>query len=80
MDYHQILSDIPPHKEIIQLDKNIGILFELGNIDELYKGMKQILNLEYEDVSKDIINIVNKNLKASQMSKQYQNIYLKLLN
>ena len=75
----QILSDIEPHKEIIDLDTKAGIVYETGSAEELCKSMKQIVTYKYEEMRKSVLNLIQNSFEASVMSKKYQDIYENLL-
>ena len=75
----QVLSDIEPHKEIIKLDKKTGVIYKTGSIDELYNAMKDIINCNYEDTSKSVLDLIKNNLESSKMSNNYQDIYNNLI-
>ncbi len=74
----QLLSDIEPHKEIINLDNRLGILFETGCLGKLYNAMQEIDEIDYEERVRRVLNVINNHLTSSKMSKNYQTIYEKL--
>jgi len=75
----QVLSDIEPHKEIIDLDNNTGLIYKTGSVDELYNAMTTILTYNYNDTSKAVLELIQNHLESSKMSNQYQEIYENLL-
>ncbi len=36
-----LLSDIPQHKEIFEVDENIGVLYKLGNLTSLIDSIRK---------------------------------------
>lgn len=77
-----LLSEIPPHKEIMELagDGNIGILFNNNNQDTIVDAIKEMAECsEYNELSKNITNVFRAYFTAEKMSKAYQNIYDKVL-
>lgn len=75
----QVLSDIEPHKEIINLDTTTGELYKTGSSEELYIAMKKILTYNYDETKLSVINLIKNNLESSKMSNNYQSIYSELL-
>lgn len=47
-----ILSDIPPHLEIINQKSDIGTSFKVNNVDSCKKAIEKMLNLENEKIQK----------------------------
>lgn len=70
-----ILSNIEPHKEILNFNSKAGLLFEVENYKQLRNRINEIKMLSYKDLSANSKNIIIKNLNAEIMSKNYQNIY-----
>lgn len=74
-----ILSNISPHKEIIELDNKAGRIFEVGNYIELSDKIQDISNGNYNIMSRNAFNLVEKNLSAKKMSQKYQKLYIDIL-
>ena len=74
-----VLSNIPPHEEIKEINKNSSILFETKNTEELTSKIKEITTKDYEQMSSAAKEIIYEHLNAEIMSKNYQKIYSKLL-
>lgn len=71
-----ILSDINPHKEIIDNNTESGILFDLNN-DELVNILNNIHNLDLEFRSLKCREIVEEYFSDVAMSRKYQDKYIK---
>ena len=41
-----LLSDIPPHREIIELDKNIGLVFDIDDDNDFFVKFDKLLKDE----------------------------------
>ena len=74
-----ILSNIPPHVEIHEINKNSSILFETKYTEELTSKIKEIITKDYEQMSHAAKEIIYENLSAEIMSKNYQKVYVELL-
>lgn len=72
-----ILSDISPHKEILNFNKNAGVIFETENINNLTNKMNSIIKRDYLSMSKSAKSIIDNFLSAKIMSNKYQKLYLK---
>lgn len=70
-----ILSNIPPHREILGISKTAGVLFEPKNAVDFFDKVNEILKKNYEKLKQNSFEIVNENLRAEKMSKQYLDIY-----
>jgi glycosyltransferase involved in cell wall biosynthesis len=73
-----ILSDISPHKEIIEEETKSGILFNLEK-NELVNILNNINKLDLESRGKKCREIVEKNFSDEVMSNKYQQKYMKVL-
>lgn len=77
MGKYVILSDIPSHKEILDINENAGTLFELDNCEQVSALIK---DFHYNaESSLAAVNIVKEKLNASKMSALYQEKYLEAL-
>lgn len=79
MGMPSILSNIPPHAEILEYDKEAGKLFEANSLEELSKSIDYIYNKDYTLLSNKSKDIINKYLSAEIMSQKYQRMYLECL-
>jgi len=74
-----ILSNIPPHVEIYEINRDSLLLFEIKDVKGLSEKLKEVINKDYEIMSTASKEIVFKNLSAEIMSQNYQEIYNKLI-
>jgi glycosyltransferase involved in cell wall biosynthesis len=70
-----VLSDIPQHKEIYNLNHEVGYLFESDNIDDLKQKIVDAISSLSEEKAAISRKTVIENLSAEKTSKAYQNIY-----
>jgi glycosyltransferase involved in cell wall biosynthesis len=75
-----VLSDIAPHREILDFDNNAGFTFKVGDVDSLAKAISQIDQHKCSVQSQAALRIVNDHLNAKRMSLKYQQIYIELFN
>ncbi|MFT5295400.1 MAG: glycosyltransferase involved in cell wall biosynthesis [Colwellia sp.] len=75
-----VLSDIPPHKEILNFDRRAGRIFELENASDIYDKVNEVLELDYNSSANYARRLVDNNLSSQAMSNKYQSIYSKLIN
>lgn len=71
-----LLSDIEPHEEILEIDKNLGLIFKNNNEVDLSKKIQEIITKKYR--SKDFEKI-KKFINAKRMSNEYQSLYLNII-
>lgn len=69
------LSDIKPHQEILNLNQQAGITFQVGNVEALTTQLDKLLHTQPEPMSIAARQIVSEHLNARKMSAQYQDIY-----
>lgn len=74
-----ILSNIPPHEEIHEIDTNSSLLFDIKDIDKLSNLINEIQTKDYKIMSDASKSIIYNNLSAEIMSENYQAVYSKLL-
>jgi glycosyltransferase involved in cell wall biosynthesis len=75
-----VLSDIPPHREIVEMDKKVGNLFELDNEKQLLSAINSMLASDTLLHSSACRSLVVEKLSAEAMSVQYQHIYTNLIS
>jgi glycosyltransferase involved in cell wall biosynthesis len=73
-----ILSDIPPHREIHDIDPNSSLLFKAKNTDDLAANLDNIARMDWMKMHDASVNITHNYLSAQAMSNQYQEIYNQL--
>jgi len=69
------LSDIDPHREIINLDPEAGVLFRTGDAEELAHSLKVLMDADRGSRAHRARTLVKNHLSARQMSEQYQSLY-----
>ncbi|MDJ0688882.1 MAG: glycosyltransferase family 4 protein [Xenococcaceae cyanobacterium MO_188.B32] len=69
------LSDIEPHQEILNFNRQAGIMFSTGDVKDLGSRLDRLSNnhCELKCIAR---SIVSENLNAKKMSENYQNLYL----
>ena len=70
------LSDIKPHQEILNFDRQAGVMFSTGNLDDLATKLDKLVKTQSELMSVAARSIVCEHLNAKKMSEHYQNIYI----
>lgn len=74
-----VLSDIPPHQEILEMDSNVGALFKLDHEEDLIKAIQFVLYGNYSQLSNACLNLIQSSLSAERMSQRYQDVYTDLI-
>ncbi|MFZ0515753.1 MAG: glycosyltransferase [Acidobacteriaceae bacterium] len=74
-----VLSDIPPHREIHDLDPGSSLLFKVRDSDDMAASLDAITKMDWEKMHDASVNITHNYLSAEIMSNQYQEIYSRLL-
>jgi len=77
-----ILSDIEPHKEILQKARNkeIGFVYKSNDKIDFKLKIESILKLNYINIQECVIEIYNGNFTAREMSNKYQELYIDAIN
>ncbi len=71
-----ILSDIPAHREILEIDSKSGVMYPVGDSNAL---VESILNSSFTFEAKVAAkNIVTQHLNSNVMAQHYQNLYKKI--
>lgn len=70
-----ILSDIEPHKEILEFNNLAGLTFKVGSEEDLRSKINIIQANSYDKVSYNARKLIEENLNAEIMSQKYQKIY-----
>lgn len=74
-----ILSDIPAHKEVLELAQDVGIPFSLGNTHSLAEAINDIIKRQYRQIQQKASDTVNNFFSAKMMADNYQKIYNELI-
>jgi glycosyltransferase involved in cell wall biosynthesis len=69
------LSDIPPHREILNFNPDAGQLFKPGDSEELYSCLVNLTHSDYDSYSSAAIKIIADKLSAEMMAFNYMNFY-----
>ncbi len=73
-----ILSDIPPHKEVLSKNMDAGYFFTTGNISSLTSVLNNLQTIEpkrYQEMSESARRLIVDSFSAASMSKKYQDFY-----
>jgi glycosyltransferase involved in cell wall biosynthesis len=73
-----ILSDIDPHQELLTIQPNAGLLFPTGNTQDLKELFNDIQEIDYEEMGDSSLRIVQSGLNSETMSKEYQDLYIRV--
>jgi glycosyltransferase involved in cell wall biosynthesis len=74
-----LLSNIGPHKEILDTAYNAGFCYELDNKDSFNKSFNELLYSDRTTMSSTALKFVKEKANALIMAKNYQKIYQKLI-
>jgi glycosyltransferase involved in cell wall biosynthesis len=69
------LSDIDPHREILSLDPEAGVLFQTGDAEDLARSLQVLMDSDRGVRAHRARALVEDHLSARQMSEQYQVLY-----
>lgn len=75
-----ILSNIPSHSEVLELNTAAGVLFEQDNIDSLLSNASELFSKSYSDSSAAACDIISSHLSAEIMSSRYSEIYQRYIS
>lgn len=73
-----VLSDIAPHREVFINDYEF--FFSVNDISIFAGCLEKIIQMNYEELSSKMKNIIEKNFVAEIMSAKYQQLYKRLLS
>lgn len=74
-----ILSDILPHRELVEGSGYEKFLFDPSDVDLLVKNIHEIGSVYWDGMSQESRQIVEENFTHRKMSTQYQTLYKKLI-
>lgn len=69
------LSDIEPHREILNCEQGAGKLASVGDIKEFSDGIKALTKNNYAHASRAAVSIAHNHFNAQKMSVKYQDLY-----
>jgi glycosyltransferase involved in cell wall biosynthesis len=70
-----ILSDINPHKEIIEHNPSAGITFQVGDVCSATSALNSVEGIDIDMAGRHAISIAKNDLNARIMSEKYQSVY-----
>ena len=73
-----VLSDITPHREILNFDKQAGKMFPVKNTAALSEILLEMADTGCSEPSEAALNIIENHLNARNMSLKYQELYSEL--
>lgn len=74
-----VLSDIPQHLEILEINNNYGQKFKLGDINSFIQVVNSISDKDLKKMSIEARKVAVEYFSAATMSYQYQKLYMKLI-
>ena len=74
-----LLSNIPQHTEVLEIDNQFGMSYRLGDKSDFIKKLDELLDRDLHNMGVEAAKIANNELSASVMSQSYQKLYLKLI-
>lgn len=75
-----VLSDIPPHREIFDLNASIGFLFDSENAQDLLRVYREIESLNQVSAGKEARITIDSHFSNERMARHYEDSYLAALN
>lgn len=73
-----LLSNIPQHMEVLEVDVSCGHSYILGNVAQLTNLLEQMLDENIFDMGEKSYEAVMQNFTAEGMSRRYQELYNKV--
>ena len=73
-----LLSDIPQHEEIFELNHDVGCIFQNNSDRNLNDQIIALTEKNYDKMSHEAYDTVEKYFNAKVMGKQYQKLYIEL--
>ncbi len=70
-----VLSDIPPHREILEFDTRAGVLFKSGDCNDFLRGLDAMQESTRKTRSEASRRIAVEHLSAERMANDYQLLY-----
>ena len=74
-----LLSDIPPHRELLEKKDQLNFTFPTKSSKDLSSIITQIQKLNYADLSRHSSQLIAQNFSARTMSSKYQKLYIRIL-
>lgn len=74
-----LLSDIPQHLEVLEINNQYGMSYRLGDSTNFISKFDEMMGKDLQLMGLEASKTANKELSASIMSHRYQKLYLKLI-
>lgn len=74
-----LLSDISQHLEVLEADEGCGHAYRLGDVDELSRRLDFMMQEDLVQMGEKSCAAVSEHFTAEGMSRQYQELYRKIL-
>ena len=75
-----LLSDIGPHKEIMTLAPEAGLLYKLKNESDFTESLNKMMQADKNKMSVASLEVIKNTLNARTMSEKYQKVYNLIIN
>ena len=74
-----LLSDIPQHLEVLEINNQYGMSYRLGDNADFISKFDEMMGKDLQLMGLEASKTANMELSASIMSQRYQKLYLKLI-
>lgn len=74
-----LLSDIPQHLELFEINQNIGEIYISNNMNDFIFKIKKIIKNDSERIGNESYITIIENLTSKKMSEKYQKLYYELI-
>lgn len=74
-----LLSDIPQHMEVLEVSDGYGLHYQQDNLTDFIDKFESLFEMNLEEMGMMSARTARDELSASQMSKRYQELYLRLI-
>ncbi len=74
-----LLSDIPQHLEVLEINNQYGLSYHLGEREDFISKFDEMMTMHLNDMGLVASKVANDEFSASIMSHRYQDLYLKLI-
>jgi len=71
-----LLTDIPPFKEVLSYNENIGRCYREGDGNDFIKTFMELVNTDKETSKNVAVEVIRKNFSVEKMIEKYQKIYM----
>lgn len=74
-----LLSDIPQHLEVLEINDQYGMSYHLGDREDYISKFDEMMEKDLQHMGQEASKTANKELSAAIMSQRYQKLYLELI-